>query len=245
MKAIRCKLSCLLLVAIATVAQAAETPVLKPLIDSLMSEEAELRGVPFGDVIHAATGKRVLPVNTEDAATKDFLAKMSATLDRVLAAMNAPDSPAHSERRINEVSSHFEKALLTALNEVPGFACEYPKTAAGRVQRSGYPDLRLMEQGSGRVIYLDPKLFDAKSRSSTLRTFYYEPKRETNKVLEDAHHLLIGFAHGGKVDGRWRFQGWELVDLSRFRVRLKAEFQGSNRDLYQNGAILGTGQAKE
>jgi hypothetical protein len=36
-----------------------------------------------------------------------------------------------------------------------------------------------------------------------------------------------------------RFAHWELIDLSRFRVRLKAEFEGSNADLYRSDAVVG------
>ncbi len=221
---------------------AAESPPggVEPIVKSLMSEEAELRGVPFGEVIHAATGRRVIPLDTGDQASRELVGKISGALDAMLSHMGDASHAAHQEKRINEVSAHFEKALMQALNAVPGFKCEHPRTASGRAQRSGYPDLRLEDSATGRVVYLDPKLFDQKNRSSSLRTFYYEPKQDTNKVLEDAHHLLVGISHGGKEDDTWRFLGWELVDLSKFRVRLKAEFQGSNRDLYQPGTIIGT-----
>ncbi len=43
----------------------------------------------------------------------------------------------------------------------------------------------------------------------------------------------------GRVGG-WKFTRWDVVDLARFRVRLKAEFQGSNRDLYRPEAIVGS-----
>jgi hypothetical protein len=36
----------------------------------------------------------------------------------------------------------------------------------------------------------------------------------------------------------WKFTRWDLVDLSRFTVKLKAEFQGSNRDMYRPKAII-------
>jgi hypothetical protein len=75
---------------------------------------------------------------------------------------------------------------------------------------------------------------------STLRTFYFEPKSRTNKILDDAHHLLVGIAHDGN-DGRWTFLSWHLVDLAGFRVALKAEFQGSNRDLYRPELIISSG----
>jgi hypothetical protein len=37
---------------------------------------------------------------------------------------------------------------------------------------------------------------------------------------------------------RGTFTQWDLVDLSRFTVKLKAEFQGSNRDMYRPEAIV-------
>ena len=51
------------------------------------------------------------------------------------------------------------------------------------------------------------------------------------KITDDAVHLLAGIEHDGK-DGLWTFTGWRLVDLSKLRVRLKAEFQASNAELY-------------
>ena len=38
-----------------------------------------------------------------------------------------------------------------------------------------------------------------------------------------------------------RFQHWELIDLANFRVKLKAEFAGSNADMYRPEAVVGTG----
>jgi hypothetical protein len=209
-------------------------------VAALLEANVELKGVPFGDVVFAATGKHVLPFNATNTPDRELLAKIAGALDRVLSELNQPDHAAQKEKRINEVSAHFEDSLRAELNRVPGFACEVPKTAAGKHQRAGYPDLRLADQASGRVLYLDVKLFESKSRSSTLRTFYFEPKQQTNKVQDDAHHLLIGFEHIGKTDGHWKFLGWDLVDLSRFKLRLKAEFQGSNRDLYQPNLVVGS-----
>ena len=42
----------------------------------------------------------------------------------------------------------------------------------------------------------------------------------------------VGIEHDGK-DQLWTFTGWRLVDLSTLRVRLKAEFQASNAELYR------------
>lgn len=210
------------------------------IVGGLMAEENELTAVPFPEVVRAATGKLVLPMQLTNAVDRELLAKLHRALDGVLRTLNDSNGPAQQKRRINEVSTLFESALKAELNAIEGFECDFPKTASGARQRSGYPDLRLVDKKSGRVVYLDPKLFERGNRTSTLRTFYYEPKRDTNKILEDAHHLLIGFEHDGKANGAWTFLSWHLVDLSNFRVRLKAEFQGSNRDLYRPEGIIGS-----
>jgi hypothetical protein len=131
---------------------------------------------------------------------------------------------------ISEVSSDFEDLPRELPNRVPGFSCDFPRTSEDRVQRSGHPDLRLVETATNRIFYLDPKLYAAGSRDSSFRTFYFEPKITTNKVRDDAVHLLVGFEHTPPTAGHWTFTRWDPVDLAHFKVRLKAEFQGSNRD---------------
>jgi hypothetical protein len=143
-----------------------------------------------------------------------------------------------------ETSRWFEDKLQATLNATPGFSCDFPRTAVGKVQRSGYPDLRLVHAASGRVAYLDPKVYEQHSETSSLRTFYYEPADATSKVLEDAHHLLLGIAHDGKT-GQWTFLRWRIVDVSELRVRLKAEFQAGNKDIYKPSAIRASGTVVE
>lgn len=201
--------------------------------------------VPFKDVVHAATGREILPLDPGELDDLAFLRELGQVMDRVLLALNAPDHPAHSERRINEVSRHLEDAILAAINETEHLACALPVTAARRIQRSGYPDLRVVDRRTGRIAYLDPKLFESGNRTSSLRTFYFEPGDATNKILDDAHHLIVGVEHGGKTDGAWRFLKWELVDASRFTVRLKVEFQASNRELYGKATIVASGDDAE
>lgn len=210
----------------------------RQLIPWLLEEDAALKGILFSDVISATSGKRVVPVDRKDKDTARILAAVGKALDEVLAQMNGADSPAKKQKRVNEMSKHFEDAIHAKLKAVPGFECDIPKTSAGAVQRVGYPDLRLVDKATGRVLYLDPKLYAKSSRHSALRTFYFTPKRETNKVNDDAHHLVVGFAHD-KTGADMKFTQWELIDLSGFRVRLKAEFQGSNADMYREDAVVG------
>src|SRR5438105_15322137 len=159
--------------------------------------------------------------------------------------VTVPASTIQGNSRINELSSHFEDLIREELNETSGLTCDFPKTSQGRLQRSGYLDLELIDQESHRVYYLDPKLYAIGSRDSSFRTFYFEPKIATNKVREDAVHFIVGFEHEKPAaDQRWRFTRWDLVDLSHFQVKLKAEFQGSNRDMYRPEAIVATSGKK-
>ena len=217
-----------------------KTPV-DALIPWLLQEDTQLRGIPFSEVILDATGKHVLAFNPKDETDARVVKQISAVLDEAMAQLNAPESAIQGIPRINEVSSYFEDLIRELLNKTPAPACDFPKTAAGGKQRSGYPDLEVVDQESHRVYYLDPKLYAVGSRDSSFRTFYFEPKIATNKVRQDAVHFIVGFEHEKlAANRRWKFTRWDLVDLSHFQVKLKAEFQGSNRDMYRPEAIVAT-----
>jgi hypothetical protein len=232
------------------------------LIPWLLDEDQQLRGVPFNKLIFDTTGRKVLPFDANNAVDQRVAKAISAACDETMKRLNAPESEIQNIDRINEVSSHFEDTLREVLNTTPGLQCEFPLTVEGKLQRSGYPDLRITDLESKRVFYLDPKLYAAGSRDSSFRTFYFEPKKSTNKVRDDAVHFVVGFEHqppprfgsasapreaasGSPIEGGsaspktiWKFTRWDLVDLSRFTVKLKAEFQGSNRDMYRPEAIV-------
>ena len=228
------------LLASPTVAREEEKASVDQLVPWLLQADQELREIPFSQVVFAATGKRLLALDPKSESDRVVIKHLSDVLNEVMKRMNAPDSPVQNLARINEASSYFEDLLRELLNGVPGFTCDFPRTSEGHVQRSGYPDLRIVETATNRVFYLDPKLYAAGSRGSSFRTFYFEPKITTNKVRDDAVHLLVGFEHEAKNAGRWKFTRWDLVDLVHFKVRLKAEFQGSNRDIYKSDAIAAT-----
>jgi len=220
----------------------AQPTALKPPVDQLipwlLDENQQLRGIPFDKVIFDTTGKHVLGVDPKNEIDERVIKQITAALDETMQRMNAPDSPIHGLGRINEVSSHFEDSLRALLDTTPGLSCDFPRTADGKIQRSGYPDLRVVDLASKRVFYLDPKLYVAGSRDSTFRTFYFEPKIATNKIHDDAVHFIAGFEHEPRKEGHWNFTRWDLIDLAHFNVKLKAEFQGSNRDMYRPEAIV-------
>lgn len=101
----------------------------------------------------------------------------------------------------------------------------------------GYTDLRIHHLASGRVVYREPKHYEADNEFSTLRSFHFKPNAKTFKIGESAHHWLLGFRYDGKAVAR-HFDRWQLIDLHHFRIGLKVEFQGSNKDLYQPELII-------
>jgi hypothetical protein len=220
-----------------------EEPSVSALVTAVLNGGGNFRDVPFAELIETSTGKQVLPMSPDDPVDGEILALIDEAIGQVLVRFNRPDSETYAVSRINEVSSYVENALIEELDRAPELECTYPRTSAGNLQRAGYPDLMIRHRESGRIIYLDPKLVQEGSMRSSLRTFYFTPQIETNKVLHDAHHLLVGIEHDGNT-GKWRYLRWHLVDLSRFKVRLKAEFQASNEDLYRPELIIRTGTAE-
>jgi len=188
----------------------------------------------FGQVIWAHTEKAVIPL---DSVCEPTLTAISNAAEATLSTFNAPNSPLIGLSRINEASRFFEDKLRELLDQHPHLSCQIPQTQEGNTQRTGYPDLEITHHPTGRVFYLDPKLYETSSRESTLRSFYYTPRNQTSKVLKPAHHLLIGFSHNGE-DGHWQFESWSLVDLSKVELTLKSEYNASNRELYQETTIV-------
>src|SRR5438132_8514273 len=118
----------------------AEAPPQKPddavqtLVPWLFKQDAELRRIPFSEVIAAATGKKIVPFDAKDADDRRIVAEVSKALDAVLAEMNANER-IKTIRRINEVSSHFEDLIRAKLDAVPGFSCNFPLTKSGHILR--------------------------------------------------------------------------------------------------------------
>ncbi len=209
------------------------------LIPWLLDHRTELEGVPFGEVIEATTGHRIVAVDPK--RDRKVLNELGKAIELVERRLNRKGHPIHSVGRVNEASRYVEDEFRAVIEGFAGWTCGVPTTKEGKEQRSGYPDLRIVAP-DGRVFFLDPKLFKVGSRESSLRTFYFEPRSATSKVREDAVHLLVGFEHNGKSGDDFRLMGWELIDLSRLRVQLKAEFQASNREIYRPDAVVGRGE---
>src|SRR5437016_14301413 len=78
------------------------------LIPWLLSEDRQLRGIPFSEVIVDVTGKKVLAFDPKNEVDQRVVKAISAVCDEATKRSNAEDSPIQKVARINEVSSHFE-----------------------------------------------------------------------------------------------------------------------------------------
>jgi hypothetical protein len=151
------------------------------LIPWLLDEDKQLRGVPFSELIFDTTGKKVLPFNANNAVDQRVAKAISAACDKTMKRLNAPDSPIQHVDRINEVSSYFEDTLRHLLNATPGLQCDFPVTADGKLQRSGYPDLRITDLESKRVFYLNPKLYATGTATAVSEHFISSPRSRLTK----------------------------------------------------------------
>jgi len=206
------------------------------LVQSLLAKDLGNRRFDFATVVRANSGKQVIPLDRNNEVHSRMLKHIETALAETIREQNRDDAPVRELRRINEASRFFEDGLAEKLDAIDGLTCGPAPTVHGVLQRSGYPDLRLLDEASGTVFYVDPKLVQQGSERSTFRTFYFEPKVDTLKITDDAVHLLLGIEHDGKAR-EWTFLGWRVTCLADLSVRLKAEFQASNADLYRDSEL--------
>src|SRR2546423_14784163 len=87
---------------------AAAKPAVDQLIPWLLDEQAQLRGIPFSEVIADVSGKRMIAFDSKNEIDQRMLKALAGACDETIKRLNAPNSPIQNVARINEVSSHFE-----------------------------------------------------------------------------------------------------------------------------------------
>ena len=145
-------------------------------IHQLLDSRDQLESVLFGDVVRAVSGHPVLAVDPADPVDAGMLDSITDALASSLKQFADAEHPIHQIGPVNEISRLVEDTMQEELDAMEGYLCEVPVNASGHRQRSGYPDLRFVHIESGRVFYLDPKVYRKGSETSTFRTFYFEPR---------------------------------------------------------------------
>jgi len=187
-------------------------------LDSLSS----LHGLslPFRDAIFSLYGKQVMAFSNDGLLDK-IKSACTGTIERV----NASDYSG----RINEYGTHVEGFFLETCI-AHGLNYGVPTGTDGAAKSSGYPDGLLVVDDF--YYYIEIKTCSQGSKGSAFRSFYFSPST-TPKVVHDACHLLIGFETVSNA-GVHRLSGnFELLDLYELQVKIKVEFNASNKDLYQ------------
>src|SRR5438067_1279 len=71
------------------------------LIPWLLDEQAQLRGIPFGELIADVAGKKVLPFDPKNEVDRRVLKGIKAASDAAMTKLNAPNSAIQTIARIN------------------------------------------------------------------------------------------------------------------------------------------------
>lgn len=191
--------------------------------------------LPLGQVIHAATGKNVLPFDAANPADAAFLVKLGAVMDRVLPRMNkAAARPVDTD----EIAARFEEEILAAVHDVPSLSSGEPSGPASR----GFPAVRLTDAASGKTYYLAVTLYPAGKRGETGRSLVFFPGDGGPQITADGGCLLVGIEHNGKTGAEMAFLNWDVTDVATLPVHVAVTFEGDAGDVYHPGAVLTDGR---
>jgi len=212
------------------------TEVLEPLMKVV---NTPLKTLPLSDVIESISGYKVIPFEKEDPKNQEILKKLKKAADLAGKSINEKGIVL---RRANEVGNHIEPFVKEALINV-GFNADIPKTKSGKKQAAGYPDLAFWDE-KGFFGYLECKTYNFRNLSSNQRTFYLSPSKSF-KITRDAPHLIISYEI--YVDGTsgnkniYKCKKWKILTAENLPMKVKHEFNSSNRNMYSESAQLSEG----
>lgn len=181
----------------------------------------------FRDIISETTDYEIIPFNIQNnKEDKELFLLLTKSAEKFLSIRKKTEERFRGNR-INDVGKRIEIAFLEELK----------KTSLGveLLSMSGYPDMKIM-QSNNRITYLESKAV-SKGWDSTFRSFYYSTGK---KINSNGRHLLISWDLREEANKYWDVIGWKLLDLSNLKLKIKIEFNSSNRELYQEDSILAT-----
>ena len=195
---------------------------------------AESGGIPFTQVVEAATGFPVHPVDDSDA---EVVTRLDAVFRFILEGYETTE--AGLEISVRMIEDQISDAINCRAVATP-LICDKPRNVSGKYQASGYPDLALTCTTTGRVYYLSISTCTRRALDSSLRTLYYSPSALTGKVTSPARHCMVVFLRETAEPGAEILTGFRFVDLAKIKLNFKAEFNAGNRALVQPESILRT-----
>lgn len=196
-------------------------------------------GVSFPVIVESSTGYKVLSIDKKRDA--DLIEDLSA-IARIITNRyyKTPITRETYKLVIGKKPKAFRPNEVGRVLEYE--ICNTPKNfkVILRIQplkQVGYPDVKIIEK-TGRISFVDIKATTRPDVGSP-RDFYYSPKKKTlEKINSDGFHLLLGFIIKETEPEKFITIGWKLVDLSKIKVSLKAEFNADNLEIYKPEAII-------
>jgi len=202
-------------------------------------------GVSFPVIVESSTGYKVLSIDKE--RDRDLIEDLSTIARMITEEYNkTPITRDTYKSVINKEPNAFRSNEVGRILEYEIYNVyeKYKDTSKFKViseiqplKQVGYPDLKVIEKG-GRVSFIDIKA-TTRPKVGSPRDFYYSTKSKTlQKIDSDGFHLLLGFIIKEIEPGKFITVGWKLVDLSKIKVSIKAEFNADNLEIYKPEAII-------
>ena len=203
----------------------------------LRKENDELKSVPkHGDEVYLRDIVKKMTGNNVSKCSNDLLEKIIKIAVSCIEIMKNPDNhkdkfknitkpnvslkfpdKCDKDMRYNECGNYMESILDIACDDIIS-----PKTSKGKLMSSAYPDRELKDEA-----YIEVKVFDVDSKESSFRSFYLST---LDKITKELPHILVAFPHknGVLIDTKP-----EVIDLYDLKLKLKQEFNASNKDIYK------------
>jgi len=200
------------------------------LIKSAVAASVKLKNIPFPNLVEATSGFRVIELDYLNNKDIELVNNLIKSANHLINMCNKTRRRFQGDR-VNEVGNAIEAEFVQELkttNVTPHLLSE-----------PGYPDLYL-DDCHGRKIYLESKA-TSRDWDVTFRAFYYTTGK---KIKSDARHLLIGWKVEEERDKYWKLVDWKLIELYHLKIKLKSEFNATNRDIYKNAKVLAKGKQK-
>lgn len=199
----------------------------KKLIKNAVYASKILNEVPFPDLISATSDYSIIPLDTNNKKDRELLQSIVNSANELIAICRR-SRRRFQGNRVNEVGKAIEEEFVQQLRTT--------NLSANLLKQQGYPDIEI-DDIYERKTYLESKT-TSKSWDSGLRSFYFTTAK---KINDDARHLLIGWRVEEERPKYWKIEDWRLVDLYGLSLKLKSEFNASNRDVYIETSILDSG----
>ena len=184
---------------------------------------------PLQDVIKDICGHDVFPINAH-RDDKELIKHLSLAARYAAEAMLA--EPIKS-RRPNEVGNKIEPYIINAINQIPLYQAEKPKTRQGNIKTAGYPDIIIFD-AIGRPSYIECKTLSVEKNKDkdygNFRSFYLSPSHDF-KIIHDARHLLLSYVMK-QENTLYKPVTFVLLDIAKLPCRLKMEWNAGNKQLY-------------